>query len=256
MTKEQRETIDVVIDEVQKNKKVISVILCGSLAKGNPRKASDVDIIVIINSDDFDATRSQKNYFWRPSIATPCEVDGKVFDINFLSYAIEKGNEPIQNTLKYSKLVYCIDNRVKQILDQFKTIEVKNKKENIKRFFALMKSSRYSADDDLANIYQFKKSALDTVLYASRLVLTHNDRLFPCEKNMEKEVRNCSKKPEKILENMHKLLNDISIDNLEVFYNEVEDYFQEYIFDDNERKGYVLENENYWYFNNYPYDKM
>ena len=71
---------------------------------------------------------------------------------------------------------------------------------------------------------------------------------------MEIEVSNCSNKPKYFMENMHKLLETFYLEDLETFYNEVEEYFSNYIFDEQERKSYVIENEFFWYFNGKPYE--
>jgi hypothetical protein len=55
---------------------------------------------------------------------------------------------------------------------------------------------------------------------------------------------------------MHKLLETYSLKELEVFYDITEEYFKEYRFDDNIRKGYVIENEEYWFFNVRPYSEI
>jgi len=55
---------------------------------------------------------------------------------------------------------------------------------------------------------------------------------------------------------MHKLLNSFSIEDLETFYTITEEYFKEYRFDDKIRKGYVIENENYWFYGERPYSEI
>jgi hypothetical protein len=259
VTAEQKQTIKSIIENLKIDENVIGIILCGSLAKGNSTKNSDVDILIVVNDTEFKKIKDQKKYFWTTDQNIkkyPCEVDGKIINIDFLTKSLTNGNEPTKNTLKYSKLIYCNSDKLTQVFEKLATLNIVDKNENIKKYYALMKSSRYSADDHLKNRYQVIKCMLDTVLYASRLVLSHNNRLFPCEKNMGKEIINCENKPENYIHLMHRLLDDLSFENLESFYDVVELYFEKYKFNDTERKGYVIENENFWFFDIFPFDKI
>jgi hypothetical protein len=106
-----------------------------------------------------------------------------------------------------------------------------------------MKNYKFKADDDMDNILQIKHSIFLTVFLACRLVLTHNNIFYPCVKNMEKEIEKCVNTPNGFIENMHKVLETFSFEELGTFYNTTEDYFKKYMFDDKIRKGYVIENE-------------
>jgi hypothetical protein len=73
---------------------------------------------------------------------------------------------------------------------------------------------------------------------------------------MEKELGNCKNKPNDFIENAHKLLVTFSPEELDRFYRTTEEYFKEYNFDDRTRKGYVIENENYWFFDEKPFGEI
>jgi hypothetical protein len=166
------------------------------------------------------------------------------------------GNEAIQNTFNTIKLLYSCDNEIEKILKENKDKFINNKNEKIRKFYAVMKSFRYKANDDPNNIFQIKSGILDTAYFACRLVLIHNDILFPCLKNMEKSLNLCQNKPNNFINELHKLLEIMSLEQLEIFYNKVEPYFQNYRYDDKIRKGYVIENENFWFFNEKPYREI
>ena len=71
-----------------------------------------------------------------------------------------------------------------------------------------------------------------------------------------KILTNCINKPDNFIENINKVLRTYSFDELETFYDKTEEYFKEYRFDDKIRKGYVIENEDYWFFNERPYSEI
>ena len=165
------------------------------------------------------------------------------------------GNECIKNTFSQVKLLYSLDNEINGLINNVDKI-YSDRNENIRKFYALMKSYKFKANDDINNIIQIKHSIFSTVFFACRLVLAHNNKYYPCIKNIEKEVKNCINKPDNFIENIHKVLETYSLEELETFYNKTEEYFKEYRFDDKIRKGYVIENEDYWFFNERPYSKI
>ncbi len=258
MTQQQICTIDKVITEAKKDSSVLGVILVGSLAKGTEKEKSDVDVLIVVTDVSFNEYSRKHQLYWTLPVKDKqsyCEVDGKIINKDFIHKAINYGTESIKKTLQYSKVIFSKDNEIERNLKFLKDIIEVNQVYTT-HFYALMKSKRYTADDDLDNIMQLKRSILDTVLYACRLVLAHNNKLYPCMKNMEQEIETCIDKPNHFIENMHKLLETLSLDDLDTFYKEVEEYYKCYVLDEQERKSYVIENEFFWYFNGKPYEYL
>ena len=230
MTLEQEQTIEMLKNDVKKHNFVLGLILCGSLAKDTGNKASDVDIIVIVNDEEYEKRKLIKNYFCGTLFEQsnyPVYVDGKIVNKNYLKKIWSEGNECVKNTFSEVKFLYSKDNEIEELL---KNIDKTNysKGENIKKFYSLMKSCKLKADDDINNILQIKYCIFYTVFFACRLVLEHNNIYYPCIKNMEKELIKCKYKPEEFIENMHKVLKTYSFNDLETFYEITEKYFKEY----------------------------
>ena len=245
-------------EDSKKNALVLGLILIGSLAKNSGNENSDVDIIVVVTDDEFEKRKLTKNYFCGSLFRQadyPAFIDGKIVNRDYLKKVRTDGNESAKNTFSAVKLLYARDNQIAEILNNHEKSNY-DKSENIRKFYALMKSNRFRADDDLNNILQLKSSIFSTVFFACRLVLAHNDVRYPCLKNMEREVMKCGRKPENFIRNMRKLLETYSLDELETFYAETEKYFREYAYDDITRKGYVIENEEFWFFNVRPYSEL
>ncbi|GHU18680.1 hypothetical protein FACS1894163_10970 [Spirochaetia bacterium] len=258
MTQEQEKTIELLVKEAKKDKNIIGVILIGSLAKNTSTKNSDVDVLVIVNDIEFEKRKKQKNYFlgtnFEPSMF-PVEIEGKIINKDYLKRIWKDGNECVKNTFSKIKILYSYDKEIDELLENMDTKNIE-KEENIKKFYALMKSYRFKSNDDLTNIIQIKHGIFSTVYFACRLVLEHNDIYYPCIKNIEKELVNCIKKPNNFIKNIHRVLETYSLEEMEIFYNETEEYFKEYRFDDRIRKGYVIENEEYWFFDVRPYSEI
>jgi len=258
MTLDQEKTIELITQDAGKHKSIIGIILGGSLAKKAGTDNSDVDIFVVVDDAEFEKRKLTKDYFVGTIFDQsnyPVYVDGKIINRDFLKRIWTEGTECIKSTFSTIKLIYSRDNEIDELI---KNRDMKNydKKENIRKFYALMKSYRFKADDDMENILQIKHGVFYSVFFACRLVLAHNDVYYPCVKNMEKELKNCINKPKNFLENMHKVLETYSLEELKTFYEQTEEYFKEYRYDDKIRKGYVIENEDYWFFGERPYSEI
>ena len=259
MNKNQEDTINKLINYVSKDESILGLILCGSIAKGTETDHSDIDIFVVVTDKRFKKEIQIKNYFWGTNFDSKefkVEIDGKIIPKNFLEMIWNHGNESIKSTLYHSKLIYSSDSDIEKLLGNKTYLSEDEKNENIKKFYSLMKSARFSADDDLENILFVNKCIYDTVFYACRLVLAHNGIYYPCVKNIHKELRLCDKLPKNFVTLMNEVMHSYSFDRMVEFYNLVDDYFKEYHFDNRLRKGYVLENELFWYFNTFPYAEI
>ncbi|MDR2515991.1 MAG: nucleotidyltransferase domain-containing protein [Spirochaetaceae bacterium] len=173
MTIEQEKTIDLLIEKVKGDKHIIGVILCGSLAKKTSNENSDVDVFIVVDDIDFETRRREKNYFWGTNYTStefPVEIDGKIINKDFLKRIWKDGSECIKSTFSNIKLLYSCDDEIIKLLEG-KNMENKDREENIRKFYALMKSNKYKANDDKENIIQVKYCIFYTVYFTCRLVL-------------------------------------------------------------------------------------
>jgi predicted nucleotidyltransferase len=256
MNQAQKETLEKVIQNAKSDTSIIGLILVGSLAQGSETDKSDIDLFVVVNDERFEIERGKKNYFWGTNFDSNeylVEIDGKLIPKDFLRKVWIDGNESIINTLEYSKLLYSCDNEIKELL---KPRTCRNGSDTIRKFFSMMKSARYTADDDLGNTLLLNKCIFDVVFYACRLVLAHNNILYPCVKNLRKSLLKCPYVPERFLELMDVVLRTNKYEDMVAFYDYVELCFSKYQFDNRLRRGYVLENEMFWYFNEKPYQEI
>jgi predicted nucleotidyltransferase len=259
MNKNQEDTINQLIKQATKDESILGLILCGSVAKGTETDRSDIDVFVVVTDERFDKEKETKNYFWGTDFDSEefnVEVDGKIIPKDFLSKVWQFGNECVKGTLYHSKVIYSRDTDIEKLLENKYSISIEQKNVNVKKFYSLMKSCRFSADDDLENILFVNKCIYDTVFYACRLVLAHNDILYPCVKNLHKALKQCKDLPDNFIPLMNKVMDSYDFNDVVEFYNCVDRYFKNYRFDNRLRRGYVLENELFWYFNTFPYSEI
>jgi predicted nucleotidyltransferase len=97
-----------------KELKPYKVILFGSYANGNPTEDSDLDVAVILDSNDFVKSFTEKMERWRPVARAVREVhyqiamDIIVYSRAELSYLKEKGNDFVSEIESTGKILYEI----------------------------------------------------------------------------------------------------------------------------------------------------
>lgn len=255
MNQAQQITIEKIIEFAANNNDIIAILLCGSIADGTETDNSDVDIIVIITDDSFQKRILKKEYFWGSDFDRnefPVEIDGKILPESFLHDVWKNGSENIQSTVSNAKLLYS-KNNILDFLVPERIMSDNYKTEQIRKFYSMMKSSRFSFNKSGGNIFYLHKLIHDTIYYACRLVLTYNNLYFPCVKNVFKEISKCKAVPDNFEDRIKKLLSTYSESDLDDFYQSVDVFIQDYHFDNKIRKGYVIENELFWFFNVKPY---
>jgi predicted nucleotidyltransferase len=259
LTNQQIETIRILKSEGEENNSILGIILCGSLVNGTSTEQSDVDVYIVVNEDEWKKRKRNKDYFWgtlHDQDHYPTPVDGKVVNLDFINKISKTGTEAIQSTFENVELIYCNDAKLSEAIQNISKNHLIDRTEKINKYFALMKSNRFRADDDLTNIFQVKQCIIDTVYFACRIIITKNNLLFPCKKNIEKILRNCINKPDCFIEQMNETLESQSLESLARFYLMMEKYLDDLKLDERSRKGYVIENELFWFFNEKPYEEI
>lgn len=250
MTEAQQSTLNAVIGLAKADPTIRAVILCGSLAAGTEKPESDVDVFVVVTDPEIERRKPAHDWFWGTDASLAefgVHVDGKVISRDFLERLPAEGNEAILSTLAHARVIHSIDDTIPPLVSRSVAISSETRLETIRRLYALMVSKRFTATDDPSNILQVKFSILETVFYACRLILAHNNVLYPCLKHLEREVRLCREMPEDFIPLMHRVLEEQSFAALDSFWVPVDKFFRRYRYDDSIRKGYVLENEQFWF---------
>lgn len=255
MTEEQKVTIEKIVELAKHDDKILGVLLCGSIANQTATAKSDVDVMVILDDESFSQISASKEYFWGTDFdntSFAVEIDGKIISKKVLREAWKKGSDAIKNTLKTAKVIFDRNDDIKKLLVNHDMAEGE-RLEKIRKFYAMMKSSRYSYEANSDSTFLKHSLIHDTIFYAFRLILAYNYRLFPCVKNAEKEIKRCRSVPIGLLESANKLLSTYAENDLDDFYGLVDAYISEFHFDNKQRRGLVLENEFFWFFNMKPY---
>ena len=218
-----QDTIAKVTERFQKQDEVLGLIIGGSIAHGFAREDSDVDIMIIISEEDYQ-NRSKTGdilYFDKEDCTYEAGyIDGKYLSVEFLKKVAASGSEPARFAFEGAILVFSKVNGLDQLLKSITTYPVESKKERIQRFYAQFEAWRWYCDEALKhdNKYLLNLSISNLILFGGRLILAHNETLYPYHKWFLKVLQNVKHKPENMMAYIANLLETQSRDDIDAFY--------------------------------------
>ena len=253
MLEHHKESINNLIKYFENNSSVISVVLGGSVAKNCARPDSDIDAIVVVTDEKHAAL--EKDNKLAECIFGHCTYEKGYFDIKYttmgyLKAVAEKGSEPSRNAFLSS---VCILGENEEVLDLIKRIPVFQKHEKSDKmlsfYSALMLNKGYFWGLSNNNTYLKSKVASDIVLFALRLLLQHNEVLFPCHKALLETVGKLENKPQSIIEKVDCFLTGLTDESKNDFVDTVLGFI-DYTPPNNHAEvltRFIDDNELWWY---------
>lgn len=183
----QRQTIARVTDYFAAQPGVRALLLGGSIAHGFAQASSDVDIMIVVAPEEFQRRAEQGELaFFSRELCTYPEgyVDGKYISEAFLNQVAERGSEPARFAFKDSQILFSQIADLAQQIERIARYPVEEKFERICRFNAqfeawhwYMEEGEKKANDYLKGIASHK-----LILFGSRMILAHNELLYPYHK--------------------------------------------------------------------------
>jgi predicted nucleotidyltransferase len=206
-------TLDRAIEHFSSAPTVEAVIVGGSLAKGDERPGSDVDLIVVLDEEACRARRETKRISEVIHDLATYErgyVDIKYVDRPFLSAAAEKGSEPTRDSFKDTFVAWSRVDGIGDLISKIPVYPEALREEKIRRFYSQALLQRYFLDEARKRNDGFLMghAKAQMILFVGRTILAHNRVLFPCTKRLLERVETCPQKPTDFSQRVDDLLND------------------------------------------------
>ena len=252
MTDRQREAIAELVRLHGSEPSKLALVICGSLATGKAREASDVDLYLAVTDEEFERVRAEEGCFygsWDPARFSGVEIDGKIVGKAFLQEAAVRGSEPTRASFESAYTEFSHDPEINALLERIAAYPEWEREQKIKAFDAYTKHYRYVGEQafELGNDYFARRCAIELVFFAARLALAHNRVLFPCHKSLFAALDRCDDLPPDFVDSSRRLLESPSLPEIVNYYDRVSDYFSQYDYPDQERVSFILENEWSWF---------
>ena len=218
-----------VTEYFQRDPEVLALLLGGSIAHGFETPASDVDIMIVVSDVDH-KKRLEENrvHFFSLDLCTyeGGYVDGKYIDPSFLEQVEQRGSEPARFAFAGSQILFSridrLDEEIRRIAEYPRT----GKAERIQRFYAQFEAWHWYCQESLRlkNQYLLGTSVSKFILFSGRLILAHNELLYPYHKWFLRVLDGARDKPDGLLDAIHGLNAVPSLENVEALYEKVKNF--------------------------------
>ncbi|MCG8372529.1 MAG: nucleotidyltransferase domain-containing protein [Balneolales bacterium] len=224
-----QQAIDNLIAEYENDPRFPALIIGGSVAKGCARDDSDVDFMVVANDEEFGQRLATNDLFINRTDLCDYEggyVDGKIINIKYLVDAAQRGNEPTRAAFDGAFIAYSHLENLNEIFAQIHVYPAKDHAERIKSFYcmAFIQNWLMAEAERHKNIYTMTRAASQLTLFAGRLILAHNQILFPYHKWFIHYLEKCPEKPSGFLENIHAVLREPGTKTSGALFKSLQDF--------------------------------
>ncbi len=208
---------------------VQALLLGGSIAHQFESVDSDVDIMIVVSPEEH-ASRiasGQLQFFSRELVTYPeGYVDGKYISMDFLRTVADRGSEPARFAFAGARVLFsCVDD-VDNVLRKIAAYPVDQKVSRIQRFYAQFETWAWYTGEGLRlkNQYLLNVSVGRLILFGGRLILAHNEILYPYHKWFLRVLRDAPDKPAGLMEHITALQTSPSEATMRAFFECVRDF--------------------------------
>lgn len=222
MREHHKQTIEKVIDQFKNDDAFLALLIGGSVAKGLETAESDIDMMLIATDEEYQRRLASKDILI--VLRDVCDYEGgyvdiKVHDVRFLEEAADHGSEPARFAFKDAMIGFSRDPRIEELVKQIPIYPHHEKEQKLISFHSQVKAMLgfiYEAEKR-GNTYYLCHAVKELALFGGRMILAHNNILFPYNKWFTHELRNAADKPDDVVELMEKLLKEPSKANADLF---------------------------------------
>jgi predicted nucleotidyltransferase len=215
MWEHHRRAIDQLARLFREDPRYLALIVGGSIVKGWADETSDVDVMLVARDDEFVRVTDAGTYHYVNSDVTDYPggyVDGKIIDKAFLRDVAERGSDAARSAFWHASVAYSHDSEIDELVEKIPRYPEADQARRIETFFSHVVIMNWYVGEAVKrdDPYLLMHATSDLVLYAARLILAFNHRLFPYHKWMMQAVQEAPDKPPQFETMAEDLLRDPS----------------------------------------------
>jgi predicted nucleotidyltransferase len=202
--------IDRVVARFERDDNILAVLLAGSIAHGFASPESDVDIMLVVSDDELAARRERhETTLYDEELAGYAGgyVDGKYVSAGYLDEVAVRGSEPARFAFADAAVLFSRITGLEQKVEAASRYPVEGAQDRIARFAAQLEAWRWYSEEaeKKSDPYLMATSSSKAILFGARLLLAHNQTLYPFHKWMLRVLEAVPDKPEGIVGQMRNL---------------------------------------------------
>jgi predicted nucleotidyltransferase len=222
-------TLARVVEHFQQDPEVLGLILSGSLAHGFARQRSDVDVLIVVAEADYERRRASGHLqYYTKELATYDDgyIDGKYLTPGFIRQVAERGSEPARFAFKDAHVLFSRDEDLGPLVQAAAQYPREGKEARMARFAAQFEAWHWYSHEALrlGNPYLYGVAASKLVLHGGRLILAHNELLYPYHKWFLQVLESAPEKPAGLMDLIWPLYEDPNADASRAFYEAVKHF--------------------------------
>ncbi len=222
MRPQHQRVVDKLIERCKKDASCLALILTGSIALGRDTDASDVDHVIVVTDEEFNRRLAAVEVHMLDTEIADYPggyAEGKAVNVKFLRDAADHGSEPARTAFAGGKVVWSRVEGLQEIVDAIAVYPRALKAKKIAAFYAHMKVWQSYVDygDEKGNAYLLALAGSKVALLGGRIILAHNEILFPYHKWFVATLERAPKKPQGFMDLFHAVLRNPSAESAERF---------------------------------------
>lgn len=213
-------SIENLVRALEPDPTVRALVLGGSLAHGFARPDSDVDVTIVVGSEELERRTRSGELTWATGEHVTYEggyVDAKFVDLPFLRDVAARGSDQARYAYDGARILFSREPDLAEVLDAVVRYPIEEQAERTARFAAQLLGWRWYHRESLRleNTYLELLGRQKLVLFTCRLVLAQNAMLFPFHKWMLRVTECAPHRPADLMETVDTLLAGPSPDMVE-----------------------------------------
>jgi predicted nucleotidyltransferase len=223
------ETIRRTIEFFSSDTAVSGLLLGGSIAHGFQTAESDVDVMILVSDEDHrERMRGGRTCFFSRELCTyeGGYVDGKYTSEAFLNEVSAKGSEPARFAFQDARVLFSKNPALTSVLRDITQYPTAEKAARIWRFQAQFEAWSWYTGEALKrqNIPLLRTAVAKLTLFGGRIVLAHNELLYPYHKWFLRVLESAPEKPAGLLSQIDELAKTPTRENIEQFGRTVREF--------------------------------
>jgi predicted nucleotidyltransferase len=221
--------IEKLVENIRANERYLALIIGGSVAKGMEREDSDIDVILIVTDEEFEKRKKRNRYLYYETQF--CDypggyIDGKIVNLQYIKNVAERGSEPARDAFRDSWIAHSKIPELEELLIKIPVYQKEEKLEKIRKFYAQFEIAHWFIQEAerRKDEYLLTRAITDLILFGGRLILAHNEILYPYHKLFLQILEKANEKPEHLMSLIQDLLKNRNSANAQALFEAIKNF--------------------------------